>query len=426
MILKNAKVLVIGAGISGIYASKLLLNKGAKVIIYDDKDKKNLTHFLNSDLENLVTTYFNKDFNWENDIKLVVISPGISKNHKLILTAKNNNCDVWSENDLAAQFINEQDKIIGITGTNGKSTTTSMIAHIFKKSGYNVFAGGNLGDPLSKHVIENIKIPTIIILELSSFQIEQTNLLKLDVAVFLNLSCNHLDRHLSIEEYFLAKAHILNLLKENRTLFAKYDLKNYFEKTNIKTNNITWFEQIDESYGKKAKLLGKHNWENAFVASLIANYFNISEQNIHKALKTFKPLAHRIEMIGQKRGLIFINDSKSTTVQATIKALELDYKRVHLLLGGVDKNENFNLLASSNFKNITAYYIFGKSKEKIANDLSKENIYILNNLTEALKTAINNSKPDDVILFSPACASYDQYNNFEERGEHFKQLVNQL
>ena len=162
------------------------------------------------------------------------------------------------------------------------------------------------------------------------------------------------------------------------------------------------------------------------MASLIANYFNISEQNIHKALKTFKPLAHRIEMIGQKRGLIFINDSKSTTVQATIKALELDYKRVHLLLGGVDKNENFNLLASSNFKNITAYYIFGKSKEKIANDLSKENIYILNNLTEALKTAINNSKPDDVILFSPACASYDQYNNFEERGEHFKQLVNQL
>ena len=429
MQLENSKVLVIGAGISGVYASKLLIKKNALVILHDDKEKKNLNYFLNSDLADNpnIQTYFNRNFIWDNSIKLVILSPGISYEHPLVVKAKKNNCQILSEIDLAAQFLHEQDIVIGITGTNGKSSTTSMIAHIFKKAGFNVFAGGNLGEPLSKHVIENTKKSSIIVLELSSFQLQQTHLLKIDAAAFLNLSCNHLDRHKSIENYFLAKACIVKMLKNNKKLFANYNLKTYFEQMNIETKNIIWFDKIDESYGKKAKLLGKHNWENAFVASLIAHNFGILDDVIHEALKSFKPLAHRIEMLGKKRGLVFINDSKSTTVQATITALKMGYERVHLLLGGIDKNENFNVLANSYFPSIVGYYIFGKSKEKIAHDLkNNESVYLFDDLANALKYAINNSQKNDVILFSPACASYDQYNNFEHRGECFKKLVNDL
>ena len=405
-----SKALVIGAGISGVYAAKLLLKNNTEVVLYDDKPINLLPHVLSANLDScLLKTCFNANLLLDNSFDLVIISPGVPKEHYLVKKALELNIKILSEIDFASKFL-DNNMVIGVTGTNGKSTTTSMIADIFKEASFEVFAGGNLGIPLSKFILEQNKPTTIIILELSSFQLESTFDIKLDAAVFLNLSCNHIDRHFDMENYFLAKAKILSLLKPTGVLFANELLKPYFK--NLENQQIKWF-----------RTSGKPNEQNAFVASLLTHNFGITENIITKALKNFKALPHRNEYIGEKNGLIFINDSKATTVEAAKQALALSDKKIHLLLGGVDKQEDFAQISSKYFNNIIAYYIFGKSKNKIANDLLGENIYIVNNLEQAFEKAVSNALSDEVILLSPACASYDQYDNFEQRGEHFRALT---
>jgi UDP-N-acetylmuramoylalanine--D-glutamate ligase len=405
-----SKALVIGAGISGVYVAKLLLKNNTEVLLYDDKPVNLLPHVLSVNLDSrLLKTCFNTTFLLDKSFDLVIISPGVPKEHYLFKKALELNIKILSEIDFASKFL-DNNTVIGITGTNGKSTTTSMIADIFKEANFEVFAGGNLGIPLSKFVLEQNNPHTVILLELSSFQLETTYDIKLDSAIFLNLSCNHIDRHMDMQNYFLAKAKILNLLKPAGVLFANELLKPYFK--NLETKQIKWF-----------KTSGKPNEQNAFVASLLACNFGIDQNIIAKALKNFKALPHRNEYIGEKNGVIFINDSKATTVEAAKQALILSDKKIHLLLGGVDKQEDFSKISSKYFNNIIAYYVFGKSKNKIANDLFGENIYIVNNLEQAFEKAVSNAVSDEVILLSPACASYDQYDNFEQRGEHFRSLT---
>jgi UDP-N-acetylmuramoylalanine--D-glutamate ligase len=415
--------LVLGAGRSGSAAAKLLLHHGADVTLYDDKPYEKLNHISETLFkEPKLKTCFNKELSLDN-FDCAVISPGISYKHTLIEKAKNKNILLLNEIDNAYKFLRPA-TIIGITGTNGKSTTTTMIEHILRVAKKCVYAGGNLGMPLSeialKAYTERIDY---IVLELSSFQLEHMKNLKLDVAVILNISPDHLDRHINFSSYQNAKLKILDLLKTHAPSIINYDLYNIINKNNT---NIDWIYHKNYQEISSLNLAGDHNYENACAAYLVAKKLGIDYYIILDALSTYKNLPHRCELVAIKNNISYINDSKGTTVIAVTKALSMTKNPVHLLLGGCAKGDDFTLLQKSNFPHIKAYYVFGQDKYNILKSLNTPHAFEYTNLEQSFLAAQRNAQAGDVILLSPACASYDQFNNFNERGELFRKLVENI
>ena len=421
----NKKIFIYGLARTGISTLNFLKNKGNQLICWDDKlktRKKISKNFLLKSTKQLNKHLF--DF--------IVISPGINKNNCSIknFLSKNEN-KIITDLDIFYSF-NYFNKIISITGTNGKSTTCKLLYEIFRAGGYKVQLGGNIGRPLLD--LKKLKKESIFILELSSYQLDYTKYFRSNHAAILNISFDHLERHNNIKNYINAKAKIFKF--QRKTDFAYLGRKNkYFTeiKKNIKfkTNII----KLKDLYKLKKKITNNYlltlsNLENLAFALNIAKRFKLNNKIIFKVINKFKGLPHRQERIYSGKKIICINDSKATSFDASIQALN-SYKNIFWILGGINKKKDkihFKKLK----RNIIQAYIIGKNKNFFINQFnSKINYKKCINLTNALSKVIEDIKIFNkkhssykipTLLFSPAAASFDAYRDFEERGNHFRKL----
>jgi len=440
MIIKNKNITVLGAGISGIGASSLAYYKGANVLL-SNNEKFNNDSLINNKIKR---EYSHSDKCINSD--LVIVSPGIkSKNNSTIKKLESKNISIISEIEFASRFT--KSPIIAVTGSNGKSTVVKLLYHIFKNKYKNVFLGGNIGISFSMNVYNELKNNlknSIHIIEVSSFQLERVYSLKPYISCILNVTEDHLDRHGDFENYLkqkikLIKNHTeksfivynqddknLKRILENKLNSYPYSLNNkntfYINKKSIycsKTNK----EIINQ---EKTQLVGKHNLSNILACIEICRLFNFEIEDIIDSLKNFKPLNHRMEVVYRKDNFIIINDSKGTNLDSTKSAIRSFDNKIILLLGGFSNRElnKEKIIDTTKSKNIHKIICFGKIGENIHKILTeyKSSIYI-KNFESAILKSIEYSLNKKSILFSPGFKSYDEFKNFEERGNMFKKII---
>jgi len=459
----SKQVVVFGAGRSGLAATNLLLQYGAEVILTDDASFEELPllkAFDKIDHAKLTLKLCgDRPIISKDSCAALILSPGISYEHPLVKAALDQGISILNEIDLAYLFLGgcfkspsallkysqavmydrihslpsrafrladgllKQPLIIGITGTNGKSTTTVMLGQILKRTGFKVFFGGNLGEPLCSMIVNQPHNDfDYIVLELSSYQLEALHLINLDMAVILNITPDHLDRYGSLAHYQKAKLAIKKLLKPEGTLFIHEELASLLDDM----NRVQFFNQGSLDLVQNLGVRGEHNRENALAAASCARALGVPDNLIKESLLNYKALPHRCELIAQKSGITFINDSKGTTVEAVKKALSMVEGPVQLLLGGLAKGDDFSELLPKAFPFIEGYHVYGQAKPKILSELSGAKTYAYENLSEAFKGALCHAKVGHTILLSPGCASFDQFTDFNARGEHFRSLVEAL
>ncbi|MGN1208090.1 MAG: UDP-N-acetylmuramoyl-L-alanine--D-glutamate ligase [Christensenellales bacterium] len=440
MIIKNKKVLVYGLGESGFGAIELLQKKKAKVFVFDDDMQKLEKLNLNVTKINAITE------NFLSNIDLIVLNPSVSIYSENLALAQILGKKIISEIELA--FLFSKGKIISVTGSNGKSTTASLIFHILKLSGQKTSVVGNIGNSFSKSVCKNPKQTFVV--EVSSFQLETCQKYNSKIACFLNFCENHLDRHFSLKEYFNTKKRIFKNQKRNDFCILNFDDEKVKEiKTKSKTYYFSLKSKVKGCYVFEnkiyfcdktceevlsfddIKLKGEHNLQNVLCAVLVAKLMKIKNQDIKSAVSSFFGLAHRIEFVEKIDNISFYNDSKSTTVKSTQTALKcFDTSRVLLILGGSDKNCDFGeLFPLPNC--VKKIFAVGKVKNKIlllAKQFGFLNVQTFDDFKIMVSESLQASKNEnlDVVLLSPATASFDMFKNFEERGDTFKNLVKEL
>lgn len=450
--IKNTKFAVLGAGRSGIAITKLLLSNGAKKILLTDE--KELTEdILNIKADNLKIE--SKGFTDSIlDYDIIIKSPGIPPSKEILVKAKKANRKIYSEVEAASWFCPAP--IIGITGTNGKTTTTVLIGEIFKNAGYKTFVCGNVGKAFSE-IVEDVTKDSIVVLELSSFQLEDIGTLNPEVSIILNITPDHIDWHGSFESYLAAKLKVSQNQTENDLLVYNYDdeilrnnLKNYKKNISAISVNENLFEtdlntgaylmngmlyyfdktkdQLDDVVLRKdVYLKGNHNIYNVLASIVAAKKFGISCDEIEKTLMEFKGVEHRIEFVRELNGVSYYNDSKATNIDALIVALQSFDKNIVLILGGKDVNNDYNVVKDLVNDRVKEIIAVGSSKEKINNFFSPfKKVYVADSYEDAVSYSKNASVAGDTVLLSPACKSFDMFNNFEERGTKFKELVNNL
>lgn len=374
---------------------------------------------------------------------LVVKNPAIRKDNLAVLKAKSLNIPIINEVEVAYKFLPSDVTIIGITGSNGKTTTTTITYELLKTTGRNVFLGGNIGIPLSS-IVKEIKSGDLLVLEISDHQLCDMYDFKTNISAITNLSEVHLDFHGSYEEYKRMKKRIFNhhalhdiaiLNKENvDVLKLTQDIsskKIYFsikEKTDVYLDHNRIFYFGEEILNiEDIKIKGNHNYENIMVAITIAKQYGVTNEKIKEFLSEFNGVEHRIEFVRTVRNRKFYNDSKATNNESTIIALDSFKEKTILIMGGLDRNIPFDSIAS-HLQNVSGIMAYGETKEKIK-DFAIQNhipIIITDTLEEATLMAYQQSEEGDVILLSPACASWDQFESFEVRGNTFKKIVNHL
>ena len=438
--INNKKITILGAGESGLAAASLADYIGAEVFI-SDRNNQNKSH---KSILNKISYEFGNHSEKCKNCDLIIISPGIDKRNDTISNlVKDKN--LISEIEFASWFT--QSPIIGITGSNGKSTTVKLLESIFKTKYKNTFLGGNIGIPFSKNVLlenkNNLK-DSIHILELSSFQLENISELKPKVACILNLSQDHLDRHLTEKKYFKAKLNITKNLDESTYFIFNQNIISKIDLHKINTNKIIFGADdsrylidkknnliINNEYNKVVldcngiKLKGIHNYENILACFEIASIFGINDVIISNQISNFSPLAHRMEKINSQNKITFINDSKSTNIESTIFAINSSKQNTIIILGGYPKGRiNYTKYLNPGMKNIQYMICYGKEGGNIYAQLNKSfNCVYIEDFEEAIIKSIKLSKDNDRILLSPACSSFDQFKNFEERGEKFKSII---
>lgn len=443
MKLKNKNVLVYGLGTSGFGAIKLLKKIKAKIFVYDD-NLENLKNFE----DDAITKIEAISENILNNIDLIVVNPCVSIYSEYLKLASLLNVKMISEIELA--YLYSKGNIISITGSNGKTTTCSLVYNIFNLSNKKCSLVGNIGNSFCGEVVKNKKQNYIV--EVSSFQLETIDKYHSNCSAFLNFSENHLDRHFSLKNYFETKTKIFKNTKNKDFKILNYDDEKV---RNIKFHKNFYYFSLKEKVkgvylkdneiyfnnGKKEevvlntssiKLVGNHNIKNVMCAVLISKLYKIKNEIIIKAVENFYGIEHRIEFVEEINGVKYFNDSKSTTVKATQTALEcFKENKVLLILGGSDKGFEFTELFKnlpSCVKNVIA---IGEVKEKILNDAVNNNFYNISAISDfnlAIKTAkeLAFSENLDVVLLSPATASFDMFKNFEERGNTFKNIVKEF
>lgn len=356
---------------------------------------------------------------------ILVPSPGAALAQLEPMLPLANKPEVLAETELAWRFL-QGEPVIGITGTSGKTTTTSLCGAMLQARGLTVFVGGNIGTPLSEYVLARLQNSTpkadVIVLELSSFQLQTCQSLRPKVAVLLNISENHLDYHANMKEYIEAKMRLFRCqTKEDFALFGP-TLRGL-------PDNFTMAGQIkylDFSINRfpQSPLFGPHNIHNAEAAFQAAKVFGVTEENAAKALATFKPLEHRLEKVAEHKGILYINDSKCTTVEALRVALNAFNRPIVLLAGGKFKGGDLESLRPILTEKVRAVCLYGAYRETFTKAWEGASpLEYHEKLDEALPIAQSHAKEGDVILLAPATASFDQYNDYLARGEHFKNLV---
>jgi UDP-N-acetylmuramoylalanine--D-glutamate ligase len=336
-------------------------------------------------------------------IELLVKSPGVPGEAPLVEAARERGIPVWSEIELGYALLPDA-AFVGVTGTNGKTTTTELLGTIFRAAGRDVAVAGNVGTPLT-----SVREAEWVVCELSSFQLEDVHELACDVAVLLNLEPDHIDRHGSFESYRDAK---LRIFERSRVQVVPRGL------------GLPGLEfSGDDDLPAEPLIRGAHNRENAAAATAAARAAGVADEHIAAGLLTFPGVPHRLELVGERDGVRYVNDSKATNVPAALRAIAAYADEpVHLILGGSRKGEDFTPLAAALGSNVRSVHLIGEEAERIAQVVDG---YRDGDLETAVAHASRLAEPGDVVLLSPAAASYDQYENFEQRGEAFRRLLDQ-
>lgn len=465
---KNMNVLVAGLARSGTGAANLLSSLGANVTITDKKSGSSLK----ANIERLdpsikvITGEKHESIFTESD--LIVVSPGIPLSIPPIVKAREEGIPVIGELELAYRVVkdlpithNPLPVFIGITGTNGKSTTTTLVNLMLSKSGFRTLLGGNIGNALTEELtklsfeVEGLNLDHIVA-EISSFQLESIEEFRPNAAAILNITPDHLDRYRNIEDYIDAKLRIFENQQEGDFLILNADDSVLMEVANKKleiksVNPKTIFfsrkREVEGIYFKdgmiyansacfpfptshlpilsqdELRIKGLHNLENAMAASAVALASGCSYEAVADVLKDFSGLEHRMELVEEFNGVRFINDSKGTNVGAVVKSLE-SFDNVVLIMGGLDKGGDFIALRGLISGKVRALILLGEAKEKIADALGDitETLFV-NDIREAVNISLSKASPGDVVLLSPGCASFDMFADFEDRGRKFKEAV---
>ncbi len=385
------KVLVVGLGLSGLSVIHYLLKKGIEVVGVDKSHKE---------VEGC--TVFSDEFEFPNfDFDFVIVSPGIPPNHIIYQRALLEGVKIMGEAELALSEMKEH-KIVGVTGSNGKSTTVMLITHVLNLCGKKARALGNIGRPLIA-AVEELDKDEIVVAELSSFQLETMTEKLFDVAIILNVTPNHLDRHKTMENYFLAKRKIAESLKENGVLYIGESVLENYKPLFAGLSYQTIFDEMIQ-----------------FVKS-VCLYLGLREEEIIEAIKSFTSLPHRLEFVCEIGGVRCYNDSKATTMDAVSYAVKKLEKDVILIAGGRHKGGSFSIWNESFKGRVKALILLGEAKELIASELSLNiPIYFVESLDAAIEKGLQVAKPRDNLILSPGCSSYDMFLNFEKRGEAYK------
>lgn len=436
---ENKKIFVFGMARSGYEVSKLLAHYNNEIILVDKKEQEKEKI---KELENLnIKVYIDEDASkyLDETFDYVIKNPGISNEHELVKKAESLGISVINEIEVAYHFLPKV-KLICVTGSNGKTTTTTIIYNMIKRYTNNVHMCGNMGIPLSK-MIKDIKDNDILVMEISSQQLNNFKDFKPDIAVLTNLIPVHIDFFGNYENYKNIKKRIfknfddkslaiLNLENEDVVELTK-DIKGRKEYFSSKKKTDCYYEN-NALYYKNEKVIetkdilvkGMHNYENIMCAILVMKELGISNQIICDELKEFKGVEHRIEFVKELNNRKFYNDSKATNTVSTKIALDSFNTPTILIMGGLDRGHSFDEL-DDHLKNVKYIICYGQTKERIK-AWSKVDCKVVENLEEATKKAYELSEPGDTILLSPACASWDQFNSFEERGTLFKEVINKL
>lgn len=432
---ENKKILIVGLGKSGYYVAKLLCKKN-EVIITDknDDDKEKII-----ELNNLGVTFIKSNHQEElldSSYDLLIRNPGVDPHNLVIVKAKELGINVTNEMEIAYHFLPENVKIVGITGSNGKTTTTSIIYEMLSKAYDNVILGGNIGYPLSE-VVSLVKEGSILVLEISDHQLYDLNDFKTNISVLTNLCPTHLDFHDNYENYINVKKKIFNhhtnddlaiintsnedSMKITSDISSKKLYINgnnaYIKDKYIIVNNVKY--SLNEMLVK-----GMHNYENIMDAILVAKEFNVSDEIIKGVLSNFKGVEHRLEFVCNKDNVLYYNDSKATNPTSTKIAIDSFDRNIRLILGGFERKQDFHELDEV-IKKVNKIYAIGECENRVleyANDV-KIDCICCHTLDSAMKKVIEEAKSGDVVLLSPASASWDQYKCFEDRGNEFKKYI---
>ena len=440
---KNKKILILGMARSGYEVAKLLSKHNNKILVTDRNDQ-DIKHI--EELEELGVTFVRCDdpidlIDYSYD--LVRKNPGIRYDHTLILKAIDLGIKVENEVEVAYHFLPKDAYIIAITGANGKTTTTTLCYEFIKAMGKNVHLGGNIGYPLSS-IVENVKSGDVVVLEISAQQLHDCYDFKPNVSILTNLVPVHIDFFGDYENYINHKLKIfMNHTNKDIAIINKGNIDSFEYTKNINSKKIYFSSNSDSDayikdgsiYYNNEKIInlrdirikGMHNYENIMCAIIATKELGISNETIKDVLDKFVGVEHRMEFAGKVNGREFYNDSKATNVKSTEIALNAFDSPVILLLGGLDRGHSFEDL-SDDLSNVTHIISYGETKNRIKEFALKYNkdCIVVDNLEEAVKCAYSISNEGDTILLSPACASWDQFENFEQRGDKFKETVEKL
>lgn len=451
MDMNQKKVLVFGSGISGIGACRLLESKGENVILYDGNEnldpaqlKRQIGEGSNAQiilgtLEDEVT----------DSLKLMVISPGVPTDLPVVNEIRKKNIPIWGEIELAYTY--GKGDVLAITGTNGKTTTTALLGEIMKSYNSSTFVVGNIGNPYTA-VANELTDDSIVVAEMSSFQLESILTFRPKVSAILNITPDHLNRHHTMEAYIEAKEAIAKNQTSEDYCILNYedDVTREFGKnvgaqvlyfssqrkleTGIYLEDGNIICKLGEKEEKichvsELKILGTHNYENVMAAVLMARAYGVPAETVRDAVLKFGGVEHRIEYVCTKGGVSYYNDSKGTNPDAAIKGIQAMKTPTVLIGGGYDKASEYEEWIQAFDGKVKHLVLLGETKDKIADTARQcgfQEIILVHTLEEAVKTAASLAESGDSVLLSPACASWDMFKSYEERGDKFKELVNSL
>ncbi|MCL2816788.1 MAG: UDP-N-acetylmuramoyl-L-alanine--D-glutamate ligase [Clostridiales bacterium] len=444
-ILPGQKVLVIGAGLSGLASCRFLLGKGAAVTLWDAKSREELGAEVSALQALGVELLLGGGMPARPEWRLVVKSPGVPPNIPLVKMLRQERVTIIGELELAFSYAAAP--FVAITGTNGKTTTAALTAAIFREAGVNTLLGGNIGQPLAE-LAEGHR-DGVIVAEVSSFQLEDCRKFAPHVAAILNITPDHLDRHGSLENYAAVKQSIFERQKKEDFAVLNYDDPLLRPLASKLPGSVFYFSVEQELAsgafaaggeiflacgGQKNHVIsckdiyikGKHNWQNALAAAACAFLMGISPEQIAQTLRSFPGVEHRMEFVASLRGAAYVNDSKGTNPDATMKALLAYDEPVILLAGGRNKGSDFSPLMRLAREKVRLLVLLGECWEEMlraAREAGVENAVLADSFSQAVELAYAAALPGEVVLLSPACASWDMFANFEERGRLFKALV---
>lgn len=450
MDLTGKTVLVVGSGISGVAATELLKKKNVNVVLFDGNKELDLTalrekHPVFADVKIILGELTAED---RSGLDLVVLSPGVPTDLPMVEDLKKDGIPIWGEIELAYHFA--KGRIVAITGTNGKTTTTALCGEIMANYYRDVKVVGNIGIPYTS-VAADTTDETVTVAEISSFQLETIHTFHPAVSAILNITPDHLNRHHTMEAYIEAKEQIAKNQTEEDVCVLNYEddvTRKFGERVKaqviyfssrrrlekgiyLEDGNIIYCRENPEKvcHVDELKLLGMHNYENVMAAVAMAAAYHVPMEIIRKTIREFTAVEHRIEFVAEKNGVAYYNDSKGTNPDAAIKGIQAMNRPTFLIGGGYDKDSSYDEWIQSFDGKVKKLVLLGATKEKInetAKRLGFTDTILADTFEEAVNICVEQAEPGDAVLLSPACASWGMFKNYEERGDKFKELVNQL